>query len=249
MSKRIFFFGVAFFFMIHALATPANAPLINNDSTYIENYYLEAYNRMMHGFNQWLFSWLTPESNQEESIGTMIPKPIKVIGINFFSNLINEPITIAASLLEGDKKNAFNSSARFTLNTILGFGGLFDVAGYFGYKPDYRDLGLAMCKYGIPAGPPIVIPLVGPRTIRDGSADVVLVNAVYLTLLASIFGTTANIGMIVSIILMETIGDLAIVRQIDAPEMHQMSEPYEIVRDRYLLSRENKCRNATPNDP
>lgn len=242
MQKTILLFCLLVFPPIEIWAEsnpfPEKHPLVT------ENYYVENYNRMMHGFNQWLFSWITPSANSNETISNLIPGPVKTVGANFFSNLINEPLTIAASLLEGDHANALNSSTRFLLNTTLGLGGLLDIAGQFGYQEKHRDLGLAMCKYGIPAGPPIIIPLVGPRTIRDGSADVVLVNAIYLTLLASIFGTSANVGMIVSIILMETIGDLAIVRQIDAPEINEMSESYEKVRDRYLHDRAKKCQNA-----
>lgn len=213
-------------------------------ASYAENHYLERYNRMMHSFNQWLFSWLTPSNNTTESISAMIPRPVKAGTANFMSNLINEPLTIAASLLEGDQANALNSAARFIVNTTVGFGGIFDVAHRLGYPSDYRDLGLAMCKYGVPAGPHVIVPLVGPRTLRDGTADVVLVNVLYLTLLATIFGTSPNVGVIVGVILMETIGDLAIVRQIDSPEMDEMNDSYEVVRDRYLLAREIKCQDT-----
>jgi phospholipid-binding lipoprotein MlaA len=213
---------------------------------YAENFLLEKYNRMMHGFNQWLFSWFSPEENAADPLTSLIPGPVKDGTVNFMSNLVNEPLTIAASLLEGDEANARNSATRFVVNTTLGLGGLIDVAKRLGYTSQHRDLGLAMCKYGVPAGPHIVVPLVGPRTLRDGTADVVLVNAMYLTLLATIFGTSPNVGMVIGIILMETIGDLAIVRQIDSPSMDEMNEPYENIRDRYLLAREAKCRDTTP---
>jgi len=230
-----------------AIATPATAPISTattiTSTVYAENYYLDMYNRMMHDFNQSLFSWLSPTHGASEVISTMIPGTIKVGVANFLSNLINEPLTIAASLLEGDRVNALHSTTRLIVNTILGLGGLFDIADYLGYPSDYRDLGLAMCKYEVPAGPHIVVPLVGPRTLRDGIADVVLVNVVYLTLLASIFGASPNVGVITGIILMETIGDLAIVRQIDSPEINEMGNSYEIVRDRYLRSRETRCRD------
>lgn len=210
---------------------------------YKENNYLEMYNRMMHDFNQWLFSWYASVNNTSDTVSTMIPNSIKGGSANFMSNLINEPLTIAASLLGGDQSNALNSATRFIVNTTVGFGGIFDIANHLGYPPDYRDLGLAMCKYGIPAGPHIIVPLVGPRTLRDGTADVVLVNVLYLTLLATFFGTSFNAGVIVSIILMETIGDLALVRQIDSPTISEMNNSYETVRDQYLRSREEKCQN------
>ncbi|CAK0774531.1 phospholipid-binding lipoprotein MlaA [Gammaproteobacteria bacterium] len=210
---------------------------------YAENYYLEMYNRMMHSFNQSIFSWLAPAHSTTESIATMIPDTVKVGAANFLSNLINEPLIIAASLLEGDHVNARNSATRFVINTSVGLGGILDIAGRLGYSPDYRDLGLAMCKYEVPAGPHIVVPLVGPRTLRDGTADVVLVNVLYLTLLTSIFGASPNVGVITGIILMETIGDLAIVRQIDSPPMDEMNNSYEVIRDRYLHLREARCRD------
>ncbi|CAK0769251.1 phospholipid-binding lipoprotein MlaA [Gammaproteobacteria bacterium] len=215
--------------------------LTTNTIIYKENNYLEMYNRTMHGFNQWLFSWFAPVGKTTDTIFSMIPTSIKAGSANFISNLINEPLTIVASLLGGDQYNVLNSAIRFIMNTIIGFGGIFDVANHFGYPPDYRDLGLAMCKYGVPAGPHIIVPLVGPRTLRDGTSDVVLVNALYLTVLATFFGTSLNTRVIIGIILMETIGDLALVRQMDSLEINEMNDPYEIVRDRYLRSREIKC--------
>jgi len=212
------------------------------ESNFSENKYLESYNRIIHSFNQWLFSLFISHDNVKENINNIIPNSIKTATTNFMSNLINEPLTIAASIVSGDKVNALSSTTRFIINTTVGFGGFIDIANYIGYSPNYRDLGLAMCKYGVPPGPHIVVPLVGPRTLRDGAADVFLVNALYLTLLASLFGTSFNTGVIIGVILMETIGDLVLVRQIDSPEINEMNLSYEMVRDNYLNLRESKCK-------
>lgn len=214
------------------------SPLANG-----ENYYLEMYNRMIHGFNQWLFSWLTISNDTTDTLSAIIPEPLKTGTTNFMSNLINEPLTIVASLLEGDKSNALKSATRFIINTTVGFGGVVDAASHLGYSSDYRDLGLAMCKYGIPPGPHIVVPLVGPRTLRDGTADVVLINVLYLSLIASVFGASPNMSVLIGIIFMETIGDLALLRQIDSPDANDMNKSYEVIRDHYLSSRKLKCRD------
>ncbi len=238
----------SYLLVIPAHAIPPPPPTPPPDS-YSENYFLDKYNRMMYRFNEWLFSWINPGENKNEThrgIADHIPAPIKTGTANFLTNLINEPLTIAASLLEGDQDNAFRSTTRLLVNTTIGIGGIFDVAGYFGYTGDYRDLGLAMCRYGIPAGPHVVVPLVGPRTLRDGMADVVLVNVLYLSVLAAIFGSTSSPAFITSVVLMETVGDLSIIRQIDSPEVSEMGDGYEKIRDRYLQMRDFRCRSADP---
>ena len=58
---------------------------------------------------------------------------------------------------------------RFAINSTIGIFGLFDVAGAFGLERERTDLGLTLGEWGTPEGPYLVVPLLGPSTLRDAS--------------------------------------------------------------------------------
>jgi len=97
---------------------------------------------------------------------------------NFFANL-REPLSIASYALEGDINEAGNATARFAINTTVGIGGLFDKAEKLGFPKNPRDLEATACAYGIPAGPYVVLPILGPATMRDAAVRVTTM-AMYL---------------------------------------------------------------------
>ncbi len=85
---------------------------------------------------------------------------------NFFRNItgIN---TTANSLAQFKGRKAMRSVARFAINTVFGLGGLFDVASKMGMPKPYEDFGLTLAHYGVPRGPYLVLPLLGPSYLRD----------------------------------------------------------------------------------
>jgi phospholipid-binding lipoprotein MlaA len=87
---------------------------------------------------------------------------------SFFRNL-NYPIWLVSDLLQLNFSQAGMDTARFLINTTLGFYGAFDVAeSHFNIKRVEDDLGVAFGRWGIPFGPYIVLPLLGPSSVRDG---------------------------------------------------------------------------------
>jgi phospholipid-binding lipoprotein MlaA len=85
---------------------------------------------------------------------------------NVFTNL-REPVTAIGSVITGDFENAKLSAGRFLINLTVGIGGIYDVATAKGWTARPTDLGTALCKLDVPAGPYIVLPFVGPSTLRD----------------------------------------------------------------------------------
>jgi ABC-type transporter lipoprotein component MlaA len=85
---------------------------------------------------------------------------------NAFDNL-QEPVRIANQALQGNFAQAGDSTARFAVNTTAGGLGLFDVATDMGYEKSHADLGQTLGMYGVPSGPFMVLPLLGPTTPRD----------------------------------------------------------------------------------
>ena len=96
---------------------------------------------------------------------------------SFFHNL-REPVTIVSSALLGKFDETGNALVRFGINTTLGIGGLFDQAAALGFPHRPIDLEQTLCQYGLPAGPYVVLPILGPATARDAAVRVATV-AVY----------------------------------------------------------------------
>lgn len=85
---------------------------------------------------------------------------------------VTEPFSFINSLLQAKPKRALNSLGRFVINSTVGIGGLFDVAGKNGYKPTPEDLGQTFAVWGAKKSTYLVLPLYGPTTIRDGIGTV-----------------------------------------------------------------------------
>jgi phospholipid-binding lipoprotein MlaA len=86
---------------------------------------------------------------------------------NFFSNA-EYPVTLANNLLQGKFTAAASDTARFVLNTTFGLGGLLDPATASGLDRNDEDFGQTFGRWGVPPGPYIVVPFLGPYTLRDG---------------------------------------------------------------------------------
>ena len=89
---------------------------------------------------------------------------------NFFSNL-QYPATIINQLLQGKPKLAARDTGRLLTNTLLGFGGILDPASRVGLDKNDEDLGQTLGVWGVPSGPFIMLPFLGPTTIRDAPSS------------------------------------------------------------------------------
>jgi phospholipid-binding lipoprotein MlaA len=88
---------------------------------------------------------------------------------NFFTNLFY-PSTITNQLLQGKFKEGGQDVARFLINTTLGWGGIFDVASGAKLPVHDEDSGQTLGRWGVPPGPYLMLPLLGPATLRDAPA-------------------------------------------------------------------------------
>jgi phospholipid-binding lipoprotein MlaA len=80
--------------------------------------------------------------------------------------------TVINDLLQGKGKQAGRDSARFLMNTTLGLGGLFDPASAAGLEKNDEDFGQTLGKWGVKSGPYLMLPILGPSTLRDSIARV-----------------------------------------------------------------------------
>ncbi len=126
----------------------------------------ERFNRATFKFNDTVDRWLLKPVAKGYSAG--VPKPIRLGVGNFFSNLGEIP-NIINDGLQWKWKQVANDSGRFLMNSTLGIFGLFDVASQAGLeKDDGENFTQTLAAWGVPRGPYLVLPFLGPTTVRGG---------------------------------------------------------------------------------
>ena len=102
-----------------------------------------------------------------------LPSPIRTGTSNALNNISNL-VTIPNNILQGDFKAAGNNSARFIINTTIGIVGIFDPANALGFeKLEKEDFGQTFGAMGIGEGCYLVLPVIGPSTVRDAFGSLV----------------------------------------------------------------------------
>jgi phospholipid-binding lipoprotein MlaA len=96
-----------------------------------------------------------------------VPEPIRTGIHNFLTNL-RSPVIMFNDALQGEGKLAGDTFGRFWLNTFLGLGGIMDVGTKAGIPFHDADFGQTFGVWGAPAGPYLVLPILGPSDVRDG---------------------------------------------------------------------------------
>ena len=102
-----------------------------------------------------------------------LPSPVRTGTSNALNNLSNL-VTIPNNILQGDFKAAGNNSVRFIINTTIGIVGIFDPANALGFeKLEKEDFGQTFGAMGIGEGCYLVLPVIGPSTVRDAFGSLV----------------------------------------------------------------------------
>jgi phospholipid-binding lipoprotein MlaA len=112
-------------------------------------------------------------------------------GIHNLANNVGEPVVFANDVLQGNVERALNTTQRFAVNTTIGIVGFVDVADAWGRPHHYADLGQTFGVWGIPAGPAVQIPILGPSDLRDAFG-------LATTSVAGTFALQGTIGTVVS---------------------------------------------------
>jgi phospholipid-binding lipoprotein MlaA len=125
---------------------------------------LQHFNRKMYAFNHVADKVaIRPVAVAYRKVTT--PKAREHVS-DFFSN-VRLPITIANELLQAHPVDALKSTGRLAINTTFGLLGFFDPASKIHLPLDETDFGVTLAHWGVPEGPFLVIPFVGPTTARD----------------------------------------------------------------------------------
>jgi phospholipid-binding lipoprotein MlaA len=101
-----------------------------------------------------------------------VPQPVRSGITNVFSN-VGDVYTAVNELLQLKVADALSDVMRVVINTVWGVGGLFDIASQAKLPKHQEDFGQTLGHYGVPAGPYLVLPLLGPSDVRDGFGTLV----------------------------------------------------------------------------
>jgi len=99
------------------------------------------------------------------------PRVVRTGVSNFISNL-GTITTVVNDVLQGKMKQAGHDSGRFLLNSTIGLAGLFDPASAAGLERNDEDFGQTLGKWGVRSGPYLMLPILGPSTVRDTVARI-----------------------------------------------------------------------------
>ncbi len=123
------------------------------------------------GMNRKIFAF-------NEKVDTYVGKPIaksyikitssntRLVISNFYSN-IRLPISIVNDLLQAQLEGAAKNTGRLVVNSTIGLAGIFDPASELGLNLDPTDFGVTLARWGVPQGPYMVLPILGPSSLRD----------------------------------------------------------------------------------
>jgi phospholipid-binding lipoprotein MlaA len=200
---------------------------------------LERMNRATHRFN--------------DSVDRAVLKPVATAyrdhvpqfirsGVNNFLDNLAFTTTIVNDLLQLKVKDTLVDLGRFTVNSTLGIGGLLDPASHFGIPRNDEDFGQTLGRWGVPPGPYVVLPFMGPSTVRDAPSIYVDVQT---DLRIGDWLTTEQEWALVGLSFVNRRAELL---SFDA-SMDSAYDRYAFIRDAWLQRREYQVRDGdVPDD-
>jgi len=131
---------------------------------------LERLNRLTFRLNLHVDRWVIDPISRAYTF--VVPTPARRSIRRAFANL-NSPSIFANDALQLRPVDAGVTAARFAINTTAGVVGLFDVADRIGLEGHHADFGQTLALVGVPSGPYLMLPVIGPTTARDGVGSLV----------------------------------------------------------------------------
>lgn len=125
---------------------------------------LEPTNRVFYKINNGIDTVIMKPAAQ--AYRAVLPNPVRTGIHNFLGNL-GGPVRLTNDTLQGKPRRAGDSAMRFLINTTVGVVGIFDVAKEVGYPDHDTDFALTLANWGVPEGPFLFLPVLGPSSPRD----------------------------------------------------------------------------------
>ncbi len=198
---------------------------------------LEPVNRQVHAFNDGFDRAIfRPIARGYQKV---TPDPVQQGIGNFFSNL-GEITVFANSILQAKGRKATATTLRFAFNSTFGLLGVLDLAGWIGLEKQDEDFGQTLGYWGLGPGPYVVLPFLGPSSVRDTSG--MLVDEQY-DLASAIADDDATFYAMRVLSAIDTrAGLLGASRMLDTAAV----DPYAFTRQAYLRRRADKVHDGDP---
>ncbi len=202
---------------------------------------LEPLNRQIYGFNR------SFDRNIAEPVArgyqAVTPEPVDNAVTNFFNNL-DDVTVLANSLLQLKGRKAAATTLRLGLNTTFGIFGLIDIAGAAGIHKEDEDFGQTLGHWGVGSGPYLVLPVLGPSSLRDAPGRAV--DGQYLDALDEITTNDDTYYSAYALYVVDARADLlGTTRIVDTAAV----DPYAYTRDAWLQRRGGQVRDGQPPPP
>jgi len=124
----------------------------------------ESFNRSVFAFNDVIDeAAVKPAARVYQEV---VPEPARIAVSNFFGNL-GDAWSAVNWLLQAEFRHSVEQGARFMFNSTLGLAGLIDLAGEAGLERRSQNFAQTLGAWGVGRGPYLVLPLLGPSTVRD----------------------------------------------------------------------------------
>jgi phospholipid-binding lipoprotein MlaA len=196
----------------------------------------ENMNRQVTGFNDAVDAMALKPLAQ--TYAKVVPSLVRTGVRNFFGNL-GDVWSLVNNAAQLKLRATGDTAVRVGMNTFLGLGGLFDVATDFGIDKHKADFGLTLGHWGVPQGPYLVLPLLGPSTVRDAAALPVDMQGDLSRQSASSKKRDAALALKLT----DTRENL--LKIVDAVKEASL-DPYTFTRDAYLQKRRNDLYDGSP---
>jgi phospholipid-binding lipoprotein MlaA len=197
---------------------------------------LEPLNRGIYRFNDTIDKAVIKPVAQGYS--AVMPSVGKTMVSNFFSNL-DDVVVTANDLLQFKLVQGFSDGMRVFVNTTIGVFGLIDVASTGELKKHNEDFGQTLGKWGVGNGPYLVLPILGPSTLRDSAG-------LYVDGYPSPMYQIKHMRTRNQAYLTRGINRRAELLDQEKVLREAMLDPYEFTRDSYLLYRKNLVYDGNP---
>lgn len=191
---------------------------------------LEPINRLTFAFNDKLDRYAVKPVAQ--MYAEYIPEPAQQGVSNVMGN-INDVNSIIGNVMEGEFKNAVKDIGRVFINTLFGMFGLVDWASDMGLEKQGRGIGDALGRWGIGTGPYLVLPFMGPLTVRDST------DPIFNWTLGVPAHFTSTAGHYSYLIIGSISSRASLLSYEKALEEQLIFDKYSYIRDSYLQKRYN----------
>ena len=191
---------------------------------------IEGYNRVMFAFNDGVDKAVVKPLAQ--GYVAAVPAPMRTGVANFFGNIAD--VFIAANnLLQGKLPEAVGDIGRVAINSTVGLLGLIDIATDVGLEKHDEDFGQTFGRWGVGDGPYVVLPIYGPRTMRDAFAQILDTHTDPIAQLD-------NVPSRNTLLVARGISDRADFLSADKILQEAALDRYSYIRDAYLQARRSK---------